>query len=397
MPQPDISILVLCNHNRACISVKEILAGLPFSVTICQSYNHAIDTLLEQKFDIVISEYDLEKYTGVQFLQQAATIDTFSTRLIVGDKANEDVIIKAVVKGIACAYLDSSSSMDMVKAKLVDLSRVHTSMDNKRIQNIKTGTNSFPIVMTTYENLMNAINMDYSIGQIAKIISSDVTLTSKILQVANSAFYGSFTGTSVEKAIIYMGLNTVRDIVLMHSLSVNLNMTSDQNRCLEETVRHSIVTNYYLHTIVHKYKVCTLSSLNNSVGIIHDIGKIIQMVFFPQEHKSIEEFREENVNTDYYTSELESGNASVAHTEIGGYFLKIWNFNQYAIESALFHHTPELASENTKPCVEALFLANTLADIRDGFDLSLEEAVGRCTMIKADVESLMAIEPPFNL
>jgi HD-like signal output (HDOD) protein len=376
------------------MDVKEILGNLKFDMTIAATAAEGYDLLTNREFDIIVTEFDLDDSDGIKFLQFAASLNSFSTRLIVGSSANEEVIVKAIIKGIACAYIDSASNRKLIAAKLGDMARIHTSMDNKRLKEIHSGSNSFPIVMNIYEQLMNAINNDLPIGKIAQIVSHDVTLTSKILHVANSAFYGSFAGTSVEKAIMFMGLNTVKDIVLMHSLSANLNMTSEQNQYFEVTVRHSVDTNYYLHSISHIYRECQLSTLNNSVGIIHDIGKIIQLVFFPLEFRSIAEFREENPSTDYFTSEHESGNISVNHAEVGAYFLKMWNFNQYAVESALFHHSPELASDNTKACIEALFLANTIADIRDGYDLSIEEAVQRCTIIKADPNVLMSIEPP---
>jgi len=394
MTQPDISLLVLCNHSRACMDIKEVLGNLRFDMTVAANTEDAYDLLTKKNFDIIVSEFDLDGTDGIKFLQYAASLNNFSTRLIVGSSSNEDTIIKAIIKGIACAYIDSSANRQLIMSKLADMARVHTSMDNRRIRQIHNGSNSFPIVISIYETLMNAINNDLPIGKIAQIVSGDVTLTSKILHVANSAFYGSFAGTSVEKAIMFMGLNTVKDIVLMHSLSANLNMTAEQNQYFEATVTHSVDTNYYLHCISHIYRECSLSPLNNSVGIIHDIGKIIQLVFFPLEFRSISEYREDNPNTDYFTCEKESGNFAINHAEIGAYFLKMWNFNQYAVESALFHHTPELASANTKPCVEALFLANTLSDIRDGCDISLQEAVDRCSVIKADVSVLMNIQPP---
>lgn len=395
MTQPVVSLLILCNNNHACIAIKEILGDLPFNLTICSTAEEALELLNKLPHDLIVAEYNIDsQLTGIDFLKKAAEMNPLSTRLIVGDKASEEIIVKAVIKGIACAYLDSSNNKAAIKAKLVDFARVQTSMDNPVLRNLNIKTNNFPIVMSIYEQLMNAINNNVTIGQIAKIVSSDVTLTSKILHVANSAFYGSFSGTSVEKAIIYMGLNTVRDIVLMHSLSTNLNMNSTQNAALESTVRHSTITNFYMHQIAHIYRQCELTTLNNSVGIIHDIGKLIQLVYFQQEHLGIEEYRKEHPSADYFTCENLSGNSLVSHADLGAYFLKLWNFNQYAIEATLFHHTPELASDNTKPCVEALYLANTLADIRDGYDLSLDEAVMRCTVIKADPKVLMNIPDP---
>jgi len=391
--KPDVSLLVLCNHSRACMDVKEILSTLAFNITIAANTEDAHDLISRKTFDIIVCEFDLDGTTGIHFLQHAASLNSFSTRLIVGSSSSEEMIVKAIIKGIACAYIDSAANRPLIMTKLADIARVHTSMDNRRIRQIHNGSNTFPIMMSVYETLMNAINNEEPIGKIAKVISGDVTLTSKILHVANSAFYGSFAGTSVEKAILFMGLNTVKDIVLMHSLTANLNMTAEQHRYFEFMVRHSVETNYYMHCINRMQEQPFISPLNSSIGIIHDIGKLVQLVYFPLEFRSIAEYREENPSVDYLTCEKESGNFAVNHAEAGAYFLKMWNFNQYAVEAALFHHTPELASANTKACIEALYLADTLSDIRDGYSLSMEEAVAKCTVIKADPEILLAIPP----
>jgi HD-like signal output (HDOD) protein len=198
----------------------------------------------------------------------------------------------------------------------------------------------------------------------------------------------------VEKAILYMGLNPVKDIVLLHSLAANLHMNSNQNKELEVIIKHSIEVNYYFHAIAKKMGNCPITVLNNSIGVIHDIGKLVQLVFFPIEYNSIDEYREENPNTDYYSSELATDNAAISHSEIGAYFLRCWNFNQYSIEAALYHHEPEQASDEMRPCVEALFLANTIADIRDGFDLSIEDALKRCIHVKLEAKDIMTILPP---
>jgi HD-like signal output (HDOD) protein len=191
-----------------------------------------------------------------------------------------------------------------------------------------------------------------------------------------------------------MGLSPIKDIVLLHSLSSNLKMSSAQNDKLEEIIKHSIETNYYMHAIAKKAGNCPITSLNNSIGIIHDIGKLVQLVYFPLEYNIIDEFREENPAIDYYNSELQTGNESLSHSEIGAYFLRCWNFNQYSVEAALFHHSPEEASHDMKPCVEALYLANTIADIRDGYKLSLDDALERCTRINLEANDILTILPP---
>lgn len=390
----NISLLLMCSKNKACEALKQTVSSLPFTVDICSSVDEAFNIQSKSPRDIVITEYDLDEMSGLEFLQTIFEKHKQSARVVIGRTVDEQQVIKAVIKGVACAYIDENADQSLIKKKLEDIARVRNSISNKKLLDILPGTNEFPINMRVYELLMESINDDKPIPEIAKIISNDVTLTTKVLQVANSAFYGNFSGTSVEKAIIYMGLNPVKDIVLMHSLSANLNMNSTQNKELELIVKHSIETNYYLHAISRKVENCPITPLNSSIGIIHDIGKLVQLVFFPMEYNAIDEYREENQGTDYYTCEIETGNEAVSHSQIGAYFLRCWNFNQYSVEAALYHHEPELASDDMRPCVEALFLANTIADIRDGFELSLEDALARCKSIDLNPEDILTILPP---
>jgi HD-like signal output (HDOD) protein/DNA-binding NarL/FixJ family response regulator len=388
-----ITALIVCGDTGICGNIKKVLEGLPFDIDICASGEQGIDLQLEKSRDIVISDYQLPDMSGFEFLNKILKVDKFSTRIIVGGQADEEQIIKSVIKGVACTFI-SSKSEELIRRKLQDIVKIRNEIKNEKLVQLAPGSKDFPIKMTVYEHFMDAVNRDADIREITKIIAEDVVLTSKVLRVANSAFYGNFNGTSVEKAILYMGLNPVKDIVLMHSLEVNLNMNNEQNKYLEDIVKHSIETNYYMNAIAGMVKDCPITNLNSSVGIIHDIGKIAQLVFFPLEYKSITEYREENPEVDYYTCELKTGNTTLTHSEIGAYFLRCWNFNQYSIEAALYHHEPEMASDDMKPCVEALFLANTLADVRDGYELSLEEAVSRCKTIDISVEKLEKILPP---
>jgi len=394
MTTRNTRILVLSSESSSCSNLKDTISHLDFQVDCCTDVNTALKLQMEEPRDMVIAEYEFENTSAVEFLKHILTSGHTSTRVLVGDKANEEQIIKAIVKGVACTYLDKSLSREKIAVKLEDISRVRGSMNNPKLMSLLDQGNSLPISMVVYEQFMEAVNEDKSIPEISEIISKDITLTAKVLKVANSAFYGNFNSNSVEKAIIYMGLITVKDIVLLHSLSANLNMTAAQNEELEDIVRHSIITNYYMHAIAKKSGNCPITPINNSIGIVHDIGKLVQLVFFPLEFNNIVEFRQENRNTDYYTCETATGNAGIKHSEIGAYFLQCWNFNQYSIEAALFHHEPENASEVAKPYVEAIFLANTIADIRDGYNLSLKDALARCTEIDLDADDILTILPP---
>jgi HD-like signal output (HDOD) protein/ActR/RegA family two-component response regulator len=388
------TLLFMCSEDKNCELLKKSIASIDIAVTHCSTVGEALKIQALSPRDIVLVSYSMPDMGGIDFLQAVLQISPSSTRVLYGDRSNEESIIKAVIKGIACTYIDDAASESLITTKLNDIIRIRSSINSKKFLDLIPDINSLPINMSVYEQLMEAINDDTPIPEIAKLISRDVTLSAKVLQVANSAFYGNFSGASVEKAILYMGLNPVKDIVLLHSLVANLKMNSAQNRELELIVKHSIETNYYFHAIAKKTPQCPITSLNNSIGIIHDIGKIVQLVFFPIEYSSIAEYRMEYPEADYIACETNSGNAAIAHAEIGAFFLRCWNFNQYSVEAALHHHEPELASVDMRSCIEALFLANTLSDIRDGFNLSLEDALKRCKKMSLKINDLLTILPP---
>jgi HD-like signal output (HDOD) protein len=58
-----------------------------------------------------------------------------------------------------------------------------------------------------------------NIAEISKVISADAPLSAKVLKIVNSPFYGlSNKITSVHQAIVYLGLNTVKNLALSFSL-----------------------------------------------------------------------------------------------------------------------------------------------------------------------------------
>jgi HD-like signal output (HDOD) protein len=55
--------------------------------------------------------------------------------------------------------------------------------------------------------------------EISEIISSDASLSAEVLKAVNSPFYGLLNKvTSVHQAMVYLGLNTVRNLALSFSL-----------------------------------------------------------------------------------------------------------------------------------------------------------------------------------
>jgi len=105
MTANETSILLMCSKNKACETLKQTVESLPYNIDICESIDEAMKLQSDSPRDIVIAEYELENYSGLEFLQDVFAQHKQSTRIIVGAHANEEKIIKAVIKGVACGIL----------------------------------------------------------------------------------------------------------------------------------------------------------------------------------------------------------------------------------------------------------------------------------------------------
>src|SRR6185295_19913442 len=91
---------------------------------------------------------------------------------------------------------------------------------SKRYNRIIQELGQIPTMPTIAARVMQIVNDPHSSAEdVAKFISRDVALTSKVLRLANSAFYGiPRTISSVNSAIVILGFNTIRSLVLSASV-----------------------------------------------------------------------------------------------------------------------------------------------------------------------------------
>lgn len=142
-----------------------------------------------------------------------------------------------------------------------------------RIHNLPTP----PLVFTQVNKVLK--NPKTSAYQIGAIISEDPALSAKILKLTNSSFYGiPGTITSVKQAIIILGLEVVRSLVLSASVfdSFAKNYKIDKNY-LDWFWRHSLSVASMARIISRTKNFPSLLEAEEafSAGLLHDIGKLV--------------------------------------------------------------------------------------------------------------------------
>lgn len=175
-----------------------------------------------------------------------------------------------------------------------------------------------------------------SLQKITEFVSSDPTLTARILKMVNSPVYG-FPGriSSVSHAMVILGLNAIRGLLL------GVSVFEIMQKSMIGLWEHSLSTAIFARIIATKKELQHTEEISIG-GLLHDIGKVILIISFKDEYlKLIEsvQWKED------FLYEIEKNHFGITHAEVGGIIAKKWNFPVKLIEPIMYHHKPQLAEK----------------------------------------------------
>lgn len=223
------------------------------------------------------------------------------------------------------------------------------------IQNIK----KLPTLPIIFEKILETIDDPKSSASILQeTIKNDQSITAKILNMANSAYYGySKRVSELSRAIVILGFDMVKNIAL--SVSV-LSMFPEKNGNnlfdKEKFWLHSIGCGY-LGKIVAEYSHFYEPDKAFIACLLHDVGKIVLDCYFEDEYKKVLNYSmKENVDICVAEEKVIDCN----HSEIGFLLGEKWNFPEELLCAIRYHHQPQLAPHRHSQLTYLTYLTNLI-------------------------------------
>ncbi len=204
---------------------------------------------------------------------------------------------------------------------------------------IQTYISRMPSLPITVSKILQICNdPKTSPADLNQVISLDPVLMGRVMKLINSAYYSLPNQiTSLVRAIIMLGINTVKNLALSTAVLGNLSAKKNfQALNIDGFWRHSLCVGVTAKLLAAKRKRDTKQLEEYFVaGLLHDIGKI------PLNNKLSTEYVEALAITDREHVALnlvEERITGVNHCEVGKLIIKNWNLGPVMEDTVYFHH-----------------------------------------------------------
>jgi HD-like signal output (HDOD) protein len=205
--------------------------------------------------------------------------------------------------------------------------------------------------------------------QLHKIVSHDPALVTRILKVVNSAFYG-LPGQigSIERAIVLLGLNAVKNLAVAASLG---QMFRGAQLCDGFTPKdlwtHCIAVGVSARDIARQMKL-PVADEAFLAGMIHDMGILIGMQVHPEQMRQVCDAAKAG-QKDF--CELEREIIGMDHQQLGQALAEQWKFPRSCQLVAGYHHNPTTLADQNRLLVTLVYAADTICcQSKHGFNLT---------------------------
>ncbi|MBN1760409.1 MAG: HDOD domain-containing protein [Chitinispirillaceae bacterium] len=261
---------------------------------------------------------------------------------------------------------------------------------------------NLPTLPQVATRLMSIINNPLtSSSDVAFVVGQDLSLSAKVLRLANSAFYGIPRSiTSINNAVVILGLKVINTMVL--SLTV-FDMFPDDKQTSALFDRKS----FWLHSLscglIAKFLATRIRKVilfdpeeAFCAGLLHDIGKVVMEQYL---HDDFHDALEHATINKIPIYQAENSTLGYSHTDIAEWLTTSWSLPSEIRLSLMYHHDPQ-RSVQSQDIISLCHLADWLC-YKTGMVISGdyeapeldENAMQLLKLLPEDIEAIKELLP----
>jgi HD-like signal output (HDOD) protein len=351
-------ILFVDDEPNVLKGLQRLLHGFrkEWDMSFASSGAEALNIIETKHIDVIISDMRMPEMNGAELLHEVMKRSPGTIRMILSGQADSDLIIRAI--GVTHQFMSKPCDAEMLKSSICRAIELRTMLQNDKLKILVSSMGELPSVPALYVEMVQEMQSpEASIHKVGQIIGRDPAMTARILQLANSAFFGRQRRiSSASEAAAYIGLEIIRDLSLAAHAFRQFESVKDCGLSIELLWGHSISTAATARKIAEA-EDADIQMANDSftAGLLHDIGKLMLACRLPDAYAEVASLAKAE-NLPLWLAEQQA--LSATHAEVGAYLFGLWGLSDAIVEATAYHHRPSQSPNSSFSALTAVHAAN---------------------------------------
>lgn len=359
-------ILFVDDEPNVLLGLKRMLRSMrkEWDMSYASGGVEALELMKAMPFDVVVSDMRMPGMDGAQLLTEVTLHYPNTVRIVLSGQSDKEAIFKAI--GKTHQYLSKPCDPNVLKQTVSRACNLRDLLSNEKLKSLASQMDNMPSMPEIYLELVDELKQESpSIQHISRLISQDVAMTAKILQLVNSAFFGIRRRiTTVDMAVNYLGLENVSSLVLAANVFTQFKKAASiKGFSLESLWSHSGKVGRFAQTII-KSEDGSKEDIDDAMtaGLLHDCGKLILASNIPDEYSDAIRLQ---TSEKIHLCDAEIQVIGTTHAVMGAYLLGVWGLPDAIVEAVAFHHNPINCPSTGCSALTAVHVANAATNKND--------------------------------
>jgi len=340
-----------------------------WSMNFIGSGQQALDFMAANPVDVIISDMVMPGMDGSQLLTEVTKRHSSTVRIVLSGHAEREAVLRLV--GPAHQYLSKPCDAMELRNAIARAFALRDLLCNEQLKQLATRVRCLPSLPALHHQLTVEFQKEEpSMERIGEIISRDIGMTTKILQLVNSAFFGLPQPiNNPTDAVMYLGLTTVRSLVLSLQVFSQFDQRLNKAFSLDALAHHCWMTGVVARRVAEAERSgLKMRDLCFLAGLLHDVGQLILATGLPEEYMKVLDLAKSQTLP---VSQAEQAHFGATHADVGAYLLGLWGLPNPIIEAVAMHHCPSLCVVQEFSPVIAVHVADAFVHEQSGTNTEL--------------------------
>jgi HD-like signal output (HDOD) protein len=327
-----------------------------WEMTFVESGADALAELGKAPFDVIVTDMRMPGMDGGTLLRHVKDAHPTIARIVLSGHAEQDCVMRSLA--VAHQFLSKPCDGDVLQAVIERTCNLQALLQDEATRKAVGQVDKLPSTARTYWALTDAVRKpDVGTAVLAGIVEEDPAMPAKVLQLVNSAYFGlSHRVTSIQQAVLFLGVELLKGLVLTAQVFGILEKTPIPGFSLDHLQEHSLLTARVARRLVSDRDTAEDAF---TAAVIHDVGQIVLAQGLPGPFTRVAETIRASGRP---RQDVEREVLGVSHAEVGAYLLGVWGLPFSIIEAVAYHHTPGHVTVGARDLLAAVHTADAVVD-----------------------------------